>query len=65
VAAWIETDWIETRVMETRVEADREDGSIAEIIDPPTIQVIILHLVPLALGNQIITIIMTIYLNGR
>jgi len=64
VAVWIGIDWIEMRVMERRVEVDREDGSIGETIDLPMILVIIHHLALLALGNLIITIIMTIYLNG-
>jgi len=65
VAVWIGTDWIETRVMGRKVEVDPEDGNIGETTDLPMIhQDIIHHLAPLALGNRIITIIMTIYLNG-
>lgn len=64
VVVWIGTDWIEMRVMEKRAEADQEDGNIEETTDLPMIQVITHHLAPLALGNRIITIIMTIYLNG-
>lgn len=42
----------------------REDGNIGEITDLPTTRVIIRLLVPLALGNRIITTTMTIYQNG-
>jgi hypothetical protein len=54
------------KVMEKRVEADQQDGNIEEVIviDLLMSQVIIHRLVLHVLGNRIIMIIMTIYLNG-